>query len=295
VNRDKNKEKRSRSAPSPDFDELPSEDLYQDFGDEDIDDLDPGPSRGKISLIMKIVAGLTVLVFIFLVLGNVLPILTWPSLGFLQESRIMNNDPALRSLQQAVVQVLHISRDRSAFPAAEKKGTGFNIHPSGLIVTNKHLVQDADAISVSFEDGGTYQAERWIESTVTDLALIYLDLKESTEISGNNSLPVVELRLDGLPEIGDEVLVMGNPLGFRRVISRGSVSGYYPGIDHAHPIIEIEAPIHPGSSGSPVFDDENKVVAVVYATLQQEETEDKKGLAVPVSYLLEIMEEDIFN
>ncbi len=289
--RDEEKEERKPSAIPPDFNEMSQEEFDEDldFWNGDADD-DVEPSSVKTSLTVKIAAALTVLVFIFLILGNVLSLFTWPSLGFLQESQILNDDPALRGLQQAVVQVLNIGRDHAAFPVAEKKGTGFNIHPSGVIVTNKHLVADADAISVSFEGGGTYQAERWVLSTNMDLALLYLHAEQNSEMSGSSSLPVVELQLERFPEIGDEILVMGSPLGFRRVISRGSVSGY-PEFSPAHPVMEIEAPIYPGSSGSPVFDDDNKVVGVVYAAVQQDETESKKGLAVPVFYLLELLEE----
>ena len=192
---------------------------------------------------------------------------------------MLNDDPVLRGLQQAVVQVLNISRDGAAFPVAEKKGTGFNIHPSGVIVTNKHLVADADPISVSFEGGGTYRAKGWVLSDNVDLALLYLHAEQNSEMPGGNSLPVVELQLERFPEIGDEILVMGSPLGFRRVISRGSISDY-PEFSPAHPVMEIEAPIYPGSSGSPVFDSDNKVVGVVYAAVQQDEAESRKGLAV---------------
>lgn len=264
--------------------ELSREEISQDLFDEDT-------CRRNASLPVRILAGLILLAFIFLALGNVMPLLSWPSLGFLQESRDLNNDPGFRALQQAVVQVLNISREGSVFPVAGRKGTGFNIDPRGIIVTNKHLVEDADAISISFEDGGTYRAERWAWSTSLDLALVYLNLDENPKKLDSESLPVVELQFERFPKVGDEILVMGNPLGFRRVISKGSVSGYYPETLHPYPILEIEAPIYPGSSGSPVFDDENKVVAVVYASLEQDQKESKKGLAIPVFYLLEMEEE----
>lgn len=268
--------------------ELSPEDFSGDLWGEDPDD-NPELFRAKTTLTMKIIALLTALIFFFIVLGNLFPVFTRP--GFLQESRTLKNDPVLSSLQQAVVQVLNISREQANFPVAKRKGTGFNIHPSGLIVTNKHLVEDADAMSVAFEEHGTYNVERWILSPHMDLALLYLDLSEDIEMPGPN-LPVVELQFEHFPKTGEEVLIMGNPLGFRGVISRGIVTGNYRDFGRSYAVMEIEAPVHPGSSGSPVFNGENKVVAVVYATLQQDGTENKKGLAIPVSYLLEIMEED---
>jgi serine protease Do len=269
---------------------------FNDMGDEG-EEL--SPSQVRAALAIKVVAALTALIFIFMVLANVLHLFTWPSLDFLKESRRLRNDPVLQELQQAVVQVLYVSRDSAALPVAQSKGTGFNIHPSGLIVTNKHVVEGADAITVSFEGRGTYVASHWTKSSRLDLALLYLDLKENAgaDTAGNTSLrslPFVELQLQHFPEIGADVITMGNPLGFRRIISRGTVSAYHPLTDLPYPVLEIEAPIHAGSSGSPVFDNENKVVAVVYAVLRQQNQDNDeriKGLAIPVMYLQELLEE----
>ena len=278
-------------------------DLPEEYADEAYNDLGENgeeltPSQARAALAIKLIAALTALIFIFMVLANVLHLFTLPSLDFLKESRDLSDDPVLQELQQAVVQVLYVSRDSTALPVAQRKGTGFNIHPSGLIVTNKHVVEGADAITVSFEEEGTYVASHWTESSRLDLALLYVDLNEN---AGNDTassdtplraLPYVELQMQHFPEIGEDVITMGNPLGFRQIISRGTVSAYHPLDGLPYPVLEIEAPIHGGSSGSPVFDKENKAVAVVYAVLRQQDNDERiKGLAIPVIYLQELLEE----
>ncbi len=281
-----------------------STDLPEEFADGAFNDLeedgdDLTPSQVRSALAIKVIAALTALIFIFMVLANVLHLFTLPSLDFLKESRDLSDDPALQKLQQAVVQVLYVSRDSTALPVAQSKGSGFNIHPSGLIVTNKHVVEGADAITVSFEGRGTYVASHWTKSSRLDLALLYLDLNENAgaDTAGDTSLralPFVELQLQHFPEIGADVITMGNPLGFRQVISRGTVSAYHSLDDLLYPVLEIEAPIHGGSSGSPVFDKENKAVAVVYAVLRRQNGdshESIKGLAIPVIYLQDLLEE----
>lgn len=266
-------------------------------GDPEDDEEELTPDR-RISLTVKIVAFFTALIFIFVILANVLHFFTLPSLAFLQESRDLESDPALQELQQAVVQVLHVSSDGPAAPAAQRKGTGFNIHPAGLIVTNKHVIEGADAVTVSFAEAGSFVVSHRVKSSDLDLALLYLEVNDNNnrnEIS-SAGLPYVELQLQHFPEVGEDVIIMGNPLGFSRVISRGNISAYRPYSGLPYPMLELEAPIHAGSSGSPVFDLDNKVVAVVYASLRHNggNNEDGiKGLAIPVLFLQEMIEDDL--
>ncbi len=266
------------------------DEISDDMGDED----GLTPSQARSALMIKIIAAVTASIFLFIILANVLRIVTLPSLDFLKESRDLADDPVLQELQQAVVQVLYVNREGSALPMVRRKGTGFNIHPSGLIVTNKHVIEGADAVTVSFEEGGTYVASHWTKSDRLDLALLFLDLKQTAGdgTSGSNLLPHVELQSYSFPEVGAEVIIMGNPLGFRQVISRGIISAFHSHSELPYPLIEIEAPIHAGSSGSPVFDSDNKVVAVVYAVLRdsQDDNEKIRGLAIPVVYLEKILE-----
>lgn len=263
--------------------------------DDMVDEDELTPSQARSALAVKVIAAVTAFIFIFIIMANVLRIVTFPSLDFLKESRELADDPVLQDLQQAVVQVLYVDREGYTLPTARRKGTGFNIHPAGLIVTNKHVIEGAHAVTVSFEEGGTYVASHWTKSDRLDLALLFLDLNQTAGngTAGSNLLPHVELQRDSFPEVGAEVIIMGNPLGFRQVISRGIISAFHSHADLPYPLIVIEAPIHAGSSGSPVFDSENKVIAVVYAVLRQDSQDDNekiKGLAIPVKYLEEILE-----
>lgn len=258
-----------------------------EIGDEEeYAEIAPSPLK---SALFKMLAALTAAAFLLLVLGNLLQLFTWPSLVFLKQSRELERDPLLQELQQAVVQVLNMSQGQAFNAVVESKGSGFNIHPHGLVVTNRHVVAGADAVAVSFTKGGTYTVSHWVESVHADLALLYLEVNGDGETAGSASLPYLELQWQDLPQMGEEVIIMGNPLGFRRVISRGSVSDYHSYGGCTFPVMEIKAPIHAGSSGSPVFNSEHKVVAVVYASLNREEAGNGKGLALPVACLLELL------
>ena len=263
----------------------------EELDDED-QDTDSEPTWSKV--FSKIIAVIIAVIFLAFALGSFLNIINMPSLDFLKESSALNTDPHLQSLQQAVVAVAETSHIPGAqLPGGSRRGTGFNIHPSGLIVTNRHLVKDAEAIVVSFTGGKSYRAASWVWSEQMDLGLIYLNLNESGASREEISLPVAKLKQGDQPAIGEEIIVMGNPLGFRKVISKGTVLDYHLHWGADDPILEIEAPIYPGSSGSPVFDTEDKVVGVVYAVIldSADAEEAKRGLAVSVSYLWRYMEE----
>ena len=99
--------------------------------------------------------------------------------------------------------------------------------------------------------------------------------------------PEADQSTDQVQEKGEDLLIIGNPLVYSRVPLEGVVEGYRAG--SGGEILEFSAPIHPGHSGSPVFSNEGKVVAVVYASLTFDGSE-QRGLAVPVSYLWELID-----
>lgn len=150
----------------------------------------------------RIMAVLVLLGFLLLSFSDGLRILTSPPLDFLAVSRELIQDPFVRELQKPVVQV---RSSGFGFDQVTRQGTGFNIDEHGLVVTNRHLVEGARMISVHFRDHGVFYATEWIEHPHSDLAVIRLN---------GNGLPTASIRLDGLPPVGSDVLVIGNPLGF---------------------------------------------------------------------------------
>ncbi|MBQ1501488.1 MAG: trypsin-like peptidase domain-containing protein [Firmicutes bacterium] len=186
--------------------------------------------------------------------------------SLIAHSNRLAREESLAALKNAVVSI----------ECAGRSGTGFNISPNGLIVTNAHVISGGDYVTLFFPSGEqrVYVAHDVMEIEGVDLALVDID---------GEDLPSVELA-DYLPEAGQEVIFIGNPLGYDWTISEGTVTGMAY-IDDTQ-VICLDGPVHPGSSGSPVFDGESRVIGVIFAKLTQE---DGVGLAIPISYLTDYM------
>jgi len=231
---------------------------------------------------LRLGALLVFLLFLAAMAGTWLKTFHYPSLSFIRESWALSREPLVRELRQAVVQVEAASRGTIQKAAAQWKGTGFNIEPYGLIVTNRHLVEGADRITVTFAQEGRFGARAWHWSDRVDLAVIVLD--------GASGLPVVLPDFNYTLTDGEAVLVIGNPLSFTGIALRGRVgSAELPG-RAGEAITMIEAPIHPGHSGSPLFNDAGSVVGVVYASVTAADGDEPAGLAVLLPALRELLD-----
>ncbi|MCR4962303.1 MAG: S1C family serine protease [Firmicutes bacterium] len=192
------------------------------------------------------------------------------NIGFLADSAKLAQDESLRDLRSAVVSIR----------GTNSSGTGFNIRQDGLIVTNRHVVEDSLSLIITFGDGQatTFVTSQWLEIPNVDLALIDID---------GTDLPYVELSREDAAA-GESVIFIGNPLGFDWTISQATVEGLYR-LDGETSAVVLDGPIRPGSSGSPVFNDRTQVIAVIFASFA--DVEDK-GLALPVSYINTFLEEN---
>jgi serine protease Do len=134
------------------------------------------------------------------------------------------------------------------------QGSGFFITADGYAVTNNHVVQNAERVQVTADDGKTYSAKVIGTDQRTDLALIKVD---------GSDFPYVKLA-DHTPRIGDWVLVVGNPFGLGGTVTAGIVSarGRDIGAGPYDDFIQIDAPVNKGNSGGPTFDVEGNVIGV---------------------------------
>jgi S1-C subfamily serine protease len=242
------------------------EEINRKYEQGEEEPLDSGRRRAA-SLAVKAVALLLACVFLFTVTGRWLAVFSGPSITFLRESWTLSSDPMVIELRKAVARISVENRPGSSDGSLQ--GSGFNLSPSGLIVTNRHLVENAAVVRVSFPGEGTFTAREWSVSNQSDLAFIILD---------SEGLPALELSLDPL-QPGAEILVIGNPLQFARVANRGKLAGYIES-GTGYPNLLIEAMVYPGSSGSPVFNLSGDVVGVVFAVLRTNEPSEALGLAV---------------
>ncbi|WP_213741622.1 Do family serine endopeptidase [Bradyrhizobium sp. dw_411] len=135
------------------------------------------------------------------------------------------------------------------------QGSGFFISPDGFAVTNNHVVDGADKVEVTTDDGKTYTAKVIGTDARTDLALI--------KVEGGADFPYAKLAA-GKPRIGDWVLAVGNPFGLGGTVTAGivSASGRDIGNGPYDDFIQIDAPVNKGNSGGPAFNMQGEVVGV---------------------------------
>jgi serine protease Do len=134
------------------------------------------------------------------------------------------------------------------------QGSGFFISADGYAVTNNHVVEKAENVQVTTDDGKVHKAKVIGTDPRTDLALIKVD---------GGPFPYVKLS-DKAPRIGDWVVAVGNPFGLGGTVTAGIVSarGRDIGASAYDDFIQIDAPINKGNSGGPAFDTEGNVIGV---------------------------------
>jgi serine protease Do len=134
------------------------------------------------------------------------------------------------------------------------QGSGFFISRDGYAVTNNHVVQNAESVQVTADDGKTYTAKVIGTDPRTDLALIKIE---------GSGFPYVKLA-ENSPRIGDWVIAVGNPFGLGGTVTAGIVSarGRDIGAGPYDDFIQIDAPVNKGNSGGPTFDVDGNVIGV---------------------------------
>lgn len=139
-------------------------------------------------------------------------------------------------------------------------GSGFIIDKSGSILTNAHVVDKADRVTVRLKDGRTFDGKVQGIDEVTDLAVV--------KINAGNSLPVAPLGASSNVQVGDWAIAVGNPLGFDNTVTLGIVStlkrsSAQVGIsDKRLDFIQTDAAINPGNSGGPLLNDRGEVIGI---------------------------------
>ena len=139
--------------------------------------------------------------------------------------------------------------------AVTGQGSGFFISADGYAVTNNHVVDSADKVEVTTDDGKIYKAKVIGTDARTDLALI--------KVEGGSNFPFAKLS-DGQPRIGDWVLAVGNPFGLGGTVTAGIVSARGRDIGNGpyDDFIQIDAPVNKGNSGGPAFNTDGEVMGV---------------------------------
>ena len=156
-------------------------------------------------------------------------------------------------------------------------GSGFVIDPEGLVVTNNHVIEDADEIEVVFDDGTRIPAKLKGTDAKTDLALL--------EIEGDSTFPFVKFGDSEAARVGDWVVAIGNPFGLGGTTTKGIISARGRDI-RSGPLddfIQIDAPINRGNSGGPLFNMRGEVIGINSAIYSPNGGSVGIGFAIPSS------------
>ena len=154
-------------------------------------------------------------------------------------------------------------------------GSGFIIDPGGIIVTNNHVVGNAEQIIVSLSNGRRYPATLIGQDTLTDIAVI--------RVTAAEPLPAATWGDSRKAQVGDWVLAAGNPFGLGGSVTAGIISaeGRDLGSGPFDNFLQLDAPINPGNSGGPVFNMDGQVIGVSSVILSPTGASVGIGFAIP--------------
>ncbi|KCZ92808.1 Do family serine endopeptidase [Hyphomonas johnsonii] len=166
-------------------------------------------------------------------------------------------------------------RDEDGFQRQGSLGSGFVISPDGIIITNNHVIDNADEIEVNFSDGRVLEATLVGRDRDTDLAVLKVDSR--------TPLPFVDLADSDHAEVGDWVIAIGNPFGFGGSVSAGIISARNRDLNsgRSDDFIQTDAAINRGNSGGPLFNLGGEVVGVNTAIISPTGGSVGIGFSVP--------------
>jgi serine protease Do len=154
-------------------------------------------------------------------------------------------------------------------------GSGVIVDPSGLVLTNNHVVADADQVKVQLGDGRVFDVKDIKIDERTDLAVLRLDT--------NETLPAARFGDSDELEIGDWVLAIGNPFELEQTVSAGIISGKGRSLDAVRRarFLQTDAAINPGNSGGPLVNLNGEVVGINTAIFSRTGGNQGIGFAIP--------------
>ncbi len=181
------------------------------------------------------------------------------------------NDPRFREFFEQQNRI----RPRRA-PQQRGMGSGFVIDASGVIMTNNHVVKDADEVIVTLNDGREFPAKDIKTDPRTDVAIL--------RIEGASNLKAIKLGDSQKMEVGDWVLAAGSPFGYDMTVTAGIISakGRSIGAVEREDFLQTDAAINPGNSGGPLVNLDGEVIGINTAISSRSGGYDGIGFAIPI-------------
>jgi len=181
--------------------------------------------------------------------------------------------------------------DNSISPSERRQtnqGSGVIINEEGYVLTNNHLVQDADAINVALADGRLFTARIIGADPETDLSVIKIDT--------DTELPHCSLDHNSTIRVGDIVLAIGNPFGVGQTVTQGIVSATRRQLDGTSALqnfLQIDAAINPGNSGGALINPRGDLVGINTAIFSRNNGAQGIGFAIPSELIRQVVPEII--
>jgi Do/DeqQ family serine protease len=157
-------------------------------------------------------------------------------------------------------------------------GSGVIVDPSGLIVTNGHVIEGADEVKISLADKREFEASLVLKDPRSDLAIL--------RIKGSEKFPALDFADSDQLAVGDVVLAIGNPFGVGQTVTHGIVSALartQVGITDYQFFIQTDAAINPGNSGGALVDLSGKLVGINTAIFSRSGGSQGVGFAIPAN------------
>ncbi|MFD1037615.1 S1C family serine protease [Virgibacillus byunsanensis] len=257
-------------------DDIIDDDLYEELDEEEMRDLvhqgrqqvldrakeerEPKPKRPFPKWAFWLIA--------FAMVFNIVALLpqtfSIPAIDFLITSAKLSTQDDIKAYKKSVVVV----------ETEDGRGTGFSISSDGTILTNHHVIEGEDTVTVAFPDNGLFSAD--VVETHPSVDLAVLEVEEE-------GLPYLDLAEQTTFEQGEPINFIGNPLRFNGIANEGTIIDYTQLDSWDEHVLMIKAPVYRGNSGSPIINQDGKVIGVVFATLNHD-SEGKVGLFVPIDY-----------
>jgi len=157
-------------------------------------------------------------------------------------------------------------------------GSGFVINENGTVITNNHVIQNAEGIFVKFTDGKEYEAEIIGTDPVSDIAVL--------KIQSNKKFPAVKFANSEQAKVGDWVLAIGNPFGLGGTVTHGIISAINRDINMGRydNFIQTDASINQGNSGGPLFNMNGEVLGINTAIFSNSGGSVGIGFAIPSNF-----------
>ena len=206
-----------------------------------------------------------------------------------QPQQLRGSDPRLSQREEMLRRFFGFGSPERQGPQRGALGSGFVIDPSGLVVTNNHVVADADIVAVQFSDGREFEGRVLGRDEKTDLAVV--------KIEGGGRFQAIAWGDSDHSRVGDSVFAVGSPFGLGSTVTSGIISARSReiGAGPYDDFLQVDAAINTGNSGGPLFDASGQVIGVNTAIFSPSGGNVGIGFAIPARIARDVASQIVEN